>query len=328
MRQLATIQKIRKLEPIAGADAIMKASVLGWEVVVKKEEFREGDLCVYCEIDSVLPDKPAFAFLKSRGMRIRTIRLRGQISQGICFPLSVLPADFEVEEGVEVTQVLGIRKYDPPLPANLSGVAKGPFPSFIPKTDETRVQVLQDRLNTLKGETCYLTEKLDGSSVTYYRREGVFGVCSRKLELLPSENNNLWQFAEKVQLSEKLASLGKDIALQGEIVGTGIQGNKYGISGQQVYFFNAFDIQKYKYLDFEEFQLLLKELDLQSVPVLNQAYPLSNDIPILVQLSIGTSVLRPVRREGLVIRPWKEQNDTLGRVSFKVINPEFLLKYE
>lgn len=328
MRQLATIQKVRKLEPIVGADAIQKAQILGWEVVVKKGEFQEGDFCVYCEIDSVLPEKPAFAFLKPHGMRIRTIRLRGQISQGICFPLTVLPADLEIQEGKEVTEELGITKYDPPMPANLAGIAKGPFPSFIPKTDETRVQILQDRLNHFKGEACYLTEKLDGASATYYHREGTFGVCSRNLELLPDTKNSLWQYAEQIQLAEKLAGLDRDIALQGEIIGEGIQGNKYGIRGQRVYFFNAFDIHNYQFLDFNAFQDLLQSLTLDSVPILDQEYMLSNDIPELVELSIGQSVLKPVRREGLVIRPLKEQRDPAGRVSFKVINPEFLLKYE
>lgn len=328
MRKLASIQRIRKLEPISGADAILQASVLGWEVVVKKGEFKEGELCVYCEIDSLLPDKPAFAFLKPHKMRIRTIRLRGQISQGICFPLSVLPAGIEIVEGKEVTEELGVKKYEPPMPANLAGIAKGPFPSWIPKTDETRVQILQDRLNAFQGESCFVTEKLDGSSATFYHRNGEFGVCSRNLELLPDPKNSLWKFAEGQQLAEKLAALDRDIALQGEIIGEGIQGNKYGLSGQTVYFFNAFDIDKYQYLDFKAFQDLLSSLELASVPILEKNYNLSNNISELVQLSIGKSVLKPVRREGLVIRPLTEQRDMEGRISFKVINPEFLLKYE
>lgn len=94
MRKLASIQKIIGLEPIEGADNIMKAKVLGWELVIKKGEYAVGDFCIYCEIDSVLPNKPEFEFLKSKNFRIRTIRLRGQISQGICFPLSMLPEGF------------------------------------------------------------------------------------------------------------------------------------------------------------------------------------------------------------------------------------------
>ncbi|MFN0201713.1 MAG: RNA ligase (ATP), partial [Bacteroidia bacterium] len=166
MRKLASIQKIIQLEAIPEADAILKATVLGWQLVVKKGEFQVGDDCVYCEIDSLMPDRPEFEFLKPRGMRIRTVRLRGQISQGICFPLSILPENTPIEEGLDVTEMLGITKYEPPIPAQLAGTVKGLFPSFIPKTDETRVQVLQEVLDEYKDETCYITEKLDGSSVT------------------------------------------------------------------------------------------------------------------------------------------------------------------
>ncbi|MCH8319071.1 MAG: RNA ligase (ATP), partial [Bacteroidetes bacterium] len=168
MRKLASIQKISTLEPIQDADAIEKATVLGWQLVVKKGEFKAGSLCVYCDIDSILPDRPEFEFLKQRKMRIKTIKLRGQISQGICFPLSILPPDTEIREDMEVTEILGIKKYEPPVPAHLQGVAKGKIPSFIPKTDEPRIQVVQDTLDSFKGEKCYITEKLDGSSVTYF----------------------------------------------------------------------------------------------------------------------------------------------------------------
>ena len=132
MRKLASIQKIVALDPIEGADAIEKATVLGWQLVVRKDEFKVGDFVVYVEIDSLMPEREEFKFLMPRGMRVRTIRLRGQVSQGICFPLSILPQDFKVEEDVDCTEVLGIVKYEPPLPACLSGIMKGGFPSFIP----------------------------------------------------------------------------------------------------------------------------------------------------------------------------------------------------
>jgi len=168
MRKLASIQRIKSLERIDGADAIEKATVLGWQLVVKKGEFNVGDLCVYCEIDSQMPDRPEFEFLKPRGMRIRTIRLRGQVSQGICFPLSILPEGITLGEGADCTDVLGISKYEPPIPACLNGIVKGAFPGFIPKTDETRVQVLQHILDEFEGARCYVTEKLDGTSCTFY----------------------------------------------------------------------------------------------------------------------------------------------------------------
>ncbi|MDO8365951.1 MAG: RNA ligase (ATP) [Saprospiraceae bacterium] len=329
MRQLASIQRIKALEPIENADAILKATILGWQLVVKKGEFQVGDLCVYCEIDSLLPDREEFEFLRPRKMRIRTVRLRGQISQGICFSLSILPEGVYIQEGADVTEALGVTKYEPPMPANLLGIALGPFPSFIPKTDDTRVQVLQELLDKFVGEPCYIVEKLDGSSVTYYLKEGHFGVCSRNLELLENPNNSIWQIARAMDLENKLAGLGRDYALQGEIVGEGIQKNKYHLRGQKVYFFNVFDIDAYRYLDFPEFRAMLEHLELSPTPVLEADYLLSNDIPLLVEKSIGKSVLNAeIQREGIVIRPLMERQDTIGRVSFKAINPEFLLKYD
>ncbi|MBC7777271.1 MAG: RNA ligase (ATP) [Phycisphaerae bacterium] len=329
MRQLASIQRIKALEPIENADAILKATVLGWQLVVKKGDYQVGDLCVYCEIDSLLPDRAEFEFLRPRKMRIRTVRLRGQISQGICFPLSILPEGIDLQEDADVTEVLGVTKYEPPMPANLLGIALGPFPSFIPKTDETRVQVLQELLDKYVGEPCYIAEKLDGSSVTYYLKEGHFGVCSRNLELLEDPDNSIWQVARALDLENKLAALGRDCALQGEIVGEGIQKNKYQLRGQQVFFFNVFDINAYRYLDFPEFQAMLERLEITSTPVLETNYLLSNDIPKLVEMSVGKSALNAdAHREGIVIRPITERQDMIGRVSFKAINPEFLLKYD
>jgi RNA ligase (TIGR02306 family) len=329
MRKLASIQRIKALDPIENADAIEKATVLGWQLVVKKGEFQVGELCVYCEIDSLMPDRPDFEFLKPRGMRIRTVRLRGQISQGICFPLSILPKGTAIEEDADVTEALGIEKYEPPMPAELSGIAKGPFPGFLQKTDETRVQILQERLDAFVGEPCYVAEKLDGTSVTYFLKNGEFGVCSRNLNLLETPDNTLWKLARAHQIEEKLRSLGTDFALQGEVIGEGIQSNKYQLKGQKVCFFNAFDIDQYRYADFEEFVKLMADLGLETVPILDTAFLLVNDIPALVEMAIAPSVLNPkLPREGLVIRPLKEKTDALGRVSFKTINPEFLLKYE
>lgn len=328
MRKLASIQKIRALAPIEGADAIETATVLGWQLVVKKGEFQIGDACVYCEIDSILPDKPAFEFLKPRGMRIKTIRLRGQISQGICFPLSVLPTNTPLVEDADVTEIIGVTKWEMPIPASLAGKVKGGFPSFMPKTDETRVQVLQPLLDALVGEPCYVAEKVDGSSVTYYLRNGEFGVCSRNLELLEEADNTLWKAARALALEEKMRSLGGNFALQGEIIGEGVNGNKLRLRGQTVRFFNLFDIDRYTYLDFDELRATLARLELPMVPVLDDHFSLENDIPALVALATRRSAITPeVWAEGIVIRPLQEQRWTGERVSFKVINPEFLLKF-
>ena len=329
MRKLASIQKIKSLEPIEGADAIEKAQVLGWQLVVKKGEFKTGDFCVYCEIDCIMPDKPEYAFLEPRKMRIKTVKLRGQVSQGICFPLSVLPKDVPITEGLDVTGILGVEKYEPPIPASLEGKMKGRFPSFIPKTDEPRVQIMQDFLDKHKGEKCYITEKLDGSSVTYYMNNGEFGVCSRNLELLEDDENSLWKIARESDIENKLRLLNKNYALQGEIVGEGIQKNTLKLRGQTVFFYNAFDIDAYKYLDFKDLVSLIESLGLKMVPVVEEEYILENDINKLVEMSIGKSLINPQGwREGIVIRSIKEQFINGVRFSFKAVNPKFLLKYD
>jgi RNA ligase (TIGR02306 family) len=336
MRKLASIQKIKSLEPIEGADAIEKSTVLGWQLVVKKGEFKVGDLCIYCEIDSLLPEKPEFEFLRPRKMRIRTVRLRGQISQGICFPLSFLPADFAIVEDADCTEALGIVKYEPPVPAHLSGIAKGKFPSFIPKTDETRVQVMQRLLDKYKGETCYLTEKLDGSSATFYLYQNEFGVCSRNLDLLEDGENTFWKVARALDIETKLRSLNGNFALQGELVGEHIQDNKLKLRGHTVYFFNIFDIDRFEYFPYARFVKTIADLNLQTVPILSTDYALSNDIDSIIQMATRKSAVNPdVWAEGIVIRPLMEKIDLIlsnenfnnGRVTLKAINPEFLLKY-
>ncbi|MEK6883181.1 MAG: RNA ligase (ATP) [Nanoarchaeota archaeon] len=357
-RELATIQRIRELNPIPNADTIEVASILGWKVVVRKGEFQVGDLVVYCEIDSILPDKPEFEFLKPRKFRIRTVRLRGQISQGIAFPLSILPQNKSessstetvdrlttnlvqtgFEEGLDVTELLDIEKYMPAIPTYLAGTVKGTFPSFVPKTDETRVQLLQTLLTRYKGTKCYVSEKVDGCSVTYYFKNE-FGVCSRNLELKETEENLLWKQA-KLNNIESLLRLAFDkygyhYAIQCELIGQGIQKNNLKIEGNKILCFNVFNIDKYEYLNFEDFINFCKELEIETVSILETDYLLDDNIDNLVEKSKGFSVLNSkIYREGIVIRPLKEIIDlqmsslfTNGRVSFKVVNPDYLLKYE
>lgn len=325
MRQLASIQRILRLEPIPGADAIEKATILGWQVVVKKNEFTIGDLCVYIEIDSVLPDRKVFAFLKSQHFRIRTVRLRGQVSQGICFPLTILPPYTDIIEGGDVTAILGVMKYEPPVPPDMKGMIKGLFPSYIPRTDETRVQVLQELLDEYRGQPAFITEKLDGASMTCFLNNEVFGVCSRNLELHEQKDNPFWKVARALDMEQKLRSLGRDIAIQGELVGEGIQGNKLRLKGQSIFVFSIFFVREYRYADFDEWQATLQQLDLPAVPVLSADYALENDIPSILERAVTRSALNPaVWAEGIVIRLKKSKE----HISFKAINNEFLLKYD
>lgn len=326
MRKLASIQRIKGLDPIAGADNIVKATVLGWQLVVKKNEFCIGDLCVCVEIDSVLPDKPVFEFLRKVNFRIKTVRLRGQISQGICFPLEILPAGIAIEEGQDVTEIMGVTKYEPPIPASLSGLMKGSFPSFIPKTDETRVQIMQESLTKHKGADCYITEKLDGTSVTYYIRDGIFGVCSRNLELQYDTGNTYCRMAEDLKVEEKLRNLGRNVAIQGELMGEGIQGNKLGLKNKQVFFFSLFWIDEYRFAGYDEWKQVFEDvLQLEHVPVVMESYELSDNIETLLAMAERNSVLnKNIKAEGMVIR--SRCADTF--LSFKAISNSFLMKYD
>lgn len=330
MRKLVTIQEIAEILPIKKADRIETVRVLGWYVVVKKGQFKVGDKVVYAEVDSLFPDKEEFKFLKDSGFRVRTVKMRGQVSQGLCFPLSMLPKG-EYEVGNEVTDLLGVVKYEPPIPAVLEGEVKGMFPSFLQETDETRVQLLQDRLSKYKGVRTVITEKLDGSSSTYYLHNDEFGVCSRSLDLLEDDRNTYWQMARKYDIESKLRKLGRNIALQGETIGASIQKNKYRFedSERDLKLFNIYDIDKAEYVGFLEFTELAKQLGIPTVPVIDDNFVLDDNIDKLVEMSKGRSeVNNKIHREGIVIKGYEEVNDMGERLSFKVINPDFLIKYD
>ena len=334
MRKLASIKRISKLEPIEGADKIELAHVGGWKVVVAKDVgHKVGDLVVYCEIDSFLPVKPEFEFLRKtsykkmmdqEGFRLKTIKLRGQVSQGLVLPIRELqlPNKDLLAEGMDVTTELEIVKYEPPIPAELAGKVKGFFPGFIPKTDEERIQNFSDEFNEWRdsGEEFHVTEKLDGSSVTFYIKDGVFGVCFRNLELLETEGNTFWKVAREIDLENKMRSVGKNFSLQGELIGEGIQKNPYKIKGHTVRFFNVFDIDEKERQPLEYFKMTMDVLGLESVPILDESFTLPNTVNDMLMYAEAPSKLNPnFSREGVVVR------SKCQTISFKSISNQFLL---
>lgn len=370
MRKLASIQRIAALKPIEGADKIEVAQILGWEVVVRKNEFKIGDLVVYIEIDSIVPDKPEFAFLADRKFRVRTIRLRKQVSQGIAFPLSILPVNEKYQEDDDVTDVLGIIKYDPQAAeeAKAADNAKSKskvlrfcmrfslfrwlyskitskdkrWPSWIQKTDEDRVQICGRLLKEHGHCLFYITEKLDGQSATYFTvknriwgmRRLVFGLCSRNIRLRKRDTSTYWQIESKYDIGNKMLKINKHkFVIQGEIVGGKVQGNKYKLPELDFFVFNV--IEDGKRYDLSKLVEFCNSHGFKYVPIRQyyQALPLlANaeldddfiDIPALINMSVNRSKLNPeVWQEGLVFRRCDN-----GAVSFKVINPEFLLAHE
>ena len=341
-RKLATVRKISDIQPIEGADMIELAIVDGWKVVVAKNVgHKVDDMVIYCEIDSFLPICEEFEFLRKtsfkkmgdqEGFRLKTIKLRGQVSQGLILPLDVLlkhgVSSDDVSsyfEGLDVTEMLNIVKYEPPIPAELSGKAKGLFPSFIRKTDEERVQNLASdyekyRAQNKLGMKFYITEKLDGSSATFYLKDEVFSVCSRNLELIETEGNTFWKVARELELEDKLKTIGFNVCLQGELIGEGIQGNPYKIKGQTVRFFNGFNIDTQENIPFLEFTEITQKLGLKTVPILDFDFDLPTSIDDMLEIAESPSNLNTnFGREGVVVRSYDRT------ISFKAISNQFLL---
>lgn len=336
-RKLARVEQILAIDPIEGADAIEVATIAGWKcVIAKKDGLKVGDKVVYFEIDSILdPENPLFAFMEPRHFRVRTIRLRGQLSQGLAMPVKLFDEKKEFNIGDDLTEALGITKFEPYIPAHLSGVVRGNFPSFLRKTDEERVQNLPDFLVNYAGTECYVTEKVDGTSFTCYLFEDEFGVASRNLELKESEGNLYWQMARKLDLEAKLREFyeqwGINLCIQGEIIGQGVQGNKYKLDTNKLLVFNIYNIDNQEYLDYVELMCIgVKQLELETVPIIDNNFVLNHTIDELLVMADGHSVVNPaVLREGLVFRAKTNKVVRgLSRFSFKAVSNKFLLKFE
>ncbi|HWY11730.1 MAG TPA: RNA ligase family protein [Bacteroidia bacterium] len=323
MRNLASVQRVTKIQNIENAYSIVCATILGWQVVCRKDEVKEGDTVIFCEIDSLIPDIPLFEEIKkitNGTMRIRTVRMRGQVSQGICFPINIIenfglnPNDLVV--GQDVTSEMGIIKHEDEIPADLIGKMKSYMPSQIPKSSIYRVQTMQDVLDKYKDTMCFCSEKIDGESITFYLKDGEFGVCSKEVDFFESADSLHWKIAKQYNVEEKLrlysnhkgANLGYNYSMQGEIIGEGIKKNKYKIKGQKVLLYNMFNIDKHRYLNYEEFVMATNVLDLEIVPVINDRLVLSNDINELVALSNGRSMLYDTKREGIINNQQKHRN--------------------
>lgn len=340
-RKMARIVRVNAINPIEGADAIEVANIGGWKVVVKKDEFQVNSLAVYCEIDSWISHSLAPFLTKEgqlpkvynevEGQRLRTIKLRGQISQGLLLPVSVLQIDGKwvegvvIDEGTDVTEILGVQKWEPPAEFRAAN-AKGNFPHFIPKTDQERIQNLSrslEKWNT-EGHAWQVTEKVDGSSMTVFYKDGEVGVCSRNLELKDDGTSTFWETAKSEGLVEKLIAVGKNIALQGELIGGQIQGNAYKMDKFQFHLYDIFDIDSQEYLTPKDVEGIAWKLNVRHVPVLGRFVTRNASMEDLLAHAEGKSMIgvKP-QREGLVFKSLQEPG-----TSFKVVSNRWLLKNE
>ncbi|MEZ6137870.1 MAG: RNA ligase (ATP) [Pirellulaceae bacterium] len=330
MRKLATIRTVNDTKPIEGADMIELAVVDGWKCVAKKGEYHVGDAVIYCEIDSFLPVREEFEFLRKsslktmddrEGFRLRTLKLRGQISQGLLLDPKILGRSFCV--GEDVTDELGIVKYEAPIPASLGGVVVGGFPSFIEKTDEERIQNLASDFDLYRDRTFYVSEKIDGTSFTAFVKDGEFGVCGRNWQLAEDKSNCHWTVVRALDIQSRLKGVGRSIAIQGELVGPGIQRNRYSLKNLTVFVFNVYDIDASAYIEKAEMEEICRRLELPIVPPLGQM-TIPNSLDAILEFADGKSLLNPnTEREGLV---WVSGSGE-DRISFKTISNKFLAKH-
>lgn len=356
-RKLVTIRRIDEIKTHPNADALELAIISGWQCVVKKDEFKEGDLVSYFEIDSLIPISEEFEFLRGSSFikkewlkdifdegecfRLRTIKLRKEISQGLVVPL---PAKLKsYPEGTDITVYYGVHKYDPPVNSvgfNV-GQPKGNFPSWGRKTDQERIQNLKKEFQEhYDNETKFeVTIKLDGSSLSFgISPEGEKVVCSRNLSLkLDSEDskfvsmvNSLGVFEHEYFNLDKIecgVDCSPDITpmlIQGELIGEGIQGNKEKLTGNDFYVFDIYWPNSRSYLDVESRYAIIENLGLKHAPILHKSITLKelglHSIEDVLRYAEGKSLFAD-EREGVVFKSID------GKFSFKAISNKWLLKH-
>ena len=364
-RKLASIQIIDALEPIPDADRIVRAKVMGWNVVVRKGEFKEGDRCVFFEIDAVLrAGDPWAEFMRPRKFRVKTCKLRGALSQGLALPIGILPekllvactvedtspsytnvasTEFVAENpreyavGTDVAHILGVKKHIVPehYGGAKMGTSAGSFPSHLAhRTDEIRIQSALEVLEELKGNPFYVAVKCDGTSGTFVHDGVEFYACSRNFRKKQDDTNVYWQVVRRYNLREKLKEV-PFFVVQGEICGPGIQANRLMLKEIDLFVFDVYDSKAGRYLDYHEFIEFCKDHELQTVPIErvvegDELKSFDHSLGAWLERARGKYEGTRRNREGIVVRPLTGMHSqTLeGRLSFKVINNDFLLKDE
>ena len=333
-RKMASIRKIAEIKAIPDADKICAYRVDGWWVVDSINKYQVNDLVVYLEVDSWVPNELAPFLTKGtepreyngvKGERLRTVKLRGQISQGLLLPLEPTCKNIEslLFEDLDVSVPLNVQKWERPIPAQLAGQVRGNFPALVPKTDQERIQNLSKQFDKFMEDTWSITEKLDGSSCTFYLdSEDQFHVCSRNLDLKEDENNSFWKTAKKYDIEGIMRRNSmQGMAIQGEMIGEGIQGNQYKVV-LDFYVYDMYNTKTGQYILPSQLKAACERLGLNHVPILAEGVSLvGSSIQSILSEAEGKSRLNGSEREGIVFK-----SESVHDRSFKAISNKWLLK--
>ncbi len=331
MSKVASVEIIDKIYPHPNATALELCQVLGWTVCVKKGIFKEGDKCCFIAVDSQVEEKTVFEFLRSKNFRIKTCKLRGICSQGICFTLQELGINDNTLAGTEVSELVGAKHWEKPIPLGMAGLIEGNIPSFLIKTDEENLKNYPRLIDELMGKDVMITMKIDGSSTSCYLKDGKFGVCSRRLEIKKNEDNVFWRIAIKHDIEGALRrefdKSGRELCVQGEATGPKLNGNNLGLKDWQIFAFNLFDINKFNYINGPEAHDYFNVNVIPAVPVAWQG-TFNFTLEQLVKMANDLTYPNGSCAEGIVIRPTVEQRSEIlrGRLSAKIISEKYSLK--
>jgi len=346
MRKLANIQRVWNIEPIEGADRIELAHVLGWQCVINKGSFKPMDLGVYFEIDSFLPIKPEFEFLRSssykktdvmgEGFKLRTQRFKGQISQGLLLPLSTFPEiPATADVGTDVTELLGVRKWEIEERATTGGTVIGTLPYDIPHTDETRVQEMPELIDAFAGLEYYISTKLDGTSCSIGVDENGFHVTGHNYEYKDDGSSAFYKLVNERGYREKVEEFARQnglrtLTIQGEFCAPGIQKNRLKLLKPEWYVFTV--RENGKRVGLNRMLEVCSEIGLNHVPI----EEIDNDLPskyptveALLERADG-DYPKGGKKEGIVVRTVEPVFSPAigGPLSMKVVSNKYLLKNE
>lgn len=346
----ATIQEILEINEHPNADALELATILGWQVVIKKDQFKVGDKVVYVGLDSILPPHEAFEFLAKQKYRIKTAKLRGEMSYGIVFSLDTVfevsdmwnKQDISTEEdqffakeyaevGDDVTEIMGVKKYEKPVPKCQD--AKGGFPtSIIRKTDEERVQNIPHIIDEIGDREIYITVKADGSSLTVLKDADELSVCSRNMILKEPENihsaSNFWAATYKYGLDE----IPSGYYVQAELIGPSIQSNPHGVDSLEIRVFNVGLIRKGNTQLPLNYDDMVNFCSYYNLPMAELVYRGKKNFETIDDLEKIANAVRYENGkigEGVVIRYTESEDDFKMQkpLSFKMISPKYALKH-